>query len=138
MSNTDKAKLGDYIFNTIDNNDFLNVLYDNLLYNYAIMKLHLEGFQQARQVDVNAALRFADLLSKSTHPVKADDHKMWAQTIITLLLELYPEDEDVAYYARWAINRLVTLRRHPWANLLLWRCSSKIKFSRGKSIILHV
>ena len=99
MSSPEKAKLGDVIFNSIDDNDFLNVLYDNLLYNYAIMKLHLEGFQKPRQVDVNAALRFADLLSKSTHISKSDDHKMWAQTIITLLLELYPNNENVTYYA---------------------------------------
>ena len=99
MSEAQKTKLGDAIFGSIDDNDFLNVLYDNILYNYAILKLHLEGFQQARQVDVEAALRFADLLSKSTHPTKADGHKMWAQAIITLLLELEPENEDVAYYA---------------------------------------
>ena len=67
MSESQKIKLGDAIFNSIDDNDFLNVLYDNMLYNYAILKLHLEGFQQARSVDINAALRFADLLSKSTH-----------------------------------------------------------------------
>lgn len=77
MSDVQKTKLGDAIFGSIDDNDFLNVLYDNMLYNYAILKLHLEGFQQARQVDVEAALRFADLLSKSTHPTKSDDH-MWA------------------------------------------------------------
>ena len=110
MSNTDKTKLGDFIFRTIDDNDFLNVLYDNLLYNYAIMKLHLGGFQQARQVDINAALRFADLLSKSTHPTKSDDHKMWAQAIITLLLELYPEDEDVAYYAGAVLSSIGNFR----------------------------
>ena len=110
MSAGDKKKLGDYIFNSIDDNDFLNVLYDNLLYNYAIMKLHLEGFQQARQVDVMAALRFADLLSKSTHPKKSDDHKMWAQSIITLLLELYPDDENVTYYAGAVLTSIGNFR----------------------------
>ena len=79
MSDTQKTKLGDAIFGSIDDNDFLNVLYDNMLYNYAILKLHLEGFQQARQVDVEAALRFADLFP--THPTKSDDHKMWARQL---------------------------------------------------------
>lgn len=110
MSDTKKTKLGDVIFSTIDDNDFLNVLYDNMLYNYAILKLHLEGFQQARQVDVEAALRFADLLSKSTHPEKADDHKMWAQAIITLLLELYPDNEDVSYYAGLVLSSVGNFR----------------------------
>ena len=88
MSCLKRRKLGDVIFSTIDDNDFLNVLYDNMLYNYAVKKLHLEGFQQERQVDIDAALRFADLLSKSTHATKSDEHKMWAQAIITLLLEI--------------------------------------------------
>ena len=110
MSDAQKTKLGDAIFGSIDDNDFLNVLYDNMLYNYAILKLHLEGFQQARQVDVEAALRFADLLSKSTHPTKSDDHKMWAQAIITLLLELEPENEDVAYYAGSVLSSIGNFR----------------------------
>ena len=110
MSEAQKTKLGDAIFGSIDDNDFLNVLYDNMLYNYAILKLHLEGFQQARQVDVEAALRFADLLSKSTHPTKSDDHKMWAQAIITLLLELEPENEDVAYYAGSVLSSIGNFR----------------------------
>ena len=110
MNDMKKTKLGDVIFNRIDDNDFLNVLYDNMLYNYAILKLHLEGFQQARQVDVEAALRFADLLSKSTHPAKADDHKMWAQAIVTLLLELYPGDKDVSYYAGSVLSSIGNFR----------------------------
>ena len=99
MNEKSMTRLGDTIFEDIDDNDFLNVLYDYMLYNYAIHKLHLDGFQQPRQVDIGAALRFADLLSKSTHPQKADDHKMWAQAIITLLLEMEPDNEDVRYYA---------------------------------------
>ena len=35
MSDSQKIRLGDAIFNNIDDNDFLNVLYDNMLYNYA-------------------------------------------------------------------------------------------------------
>ena len=46
MSDSQKIRLGDAIFNNIDDNDFLNVLYDNMLYNYAILKLHLEGFRE--------------------------------------------------------------------------------------------
>lgn len=102
--------LGDAIFGSIDDNDFLNVLYDHLLYNYAIHKLNIRGYQQERQVDVTAALRFADLLSKSTHPTKTDEHKMWAQEIITLLLELYPENEDVAYYAGSVLSNIGNFR----------------------------
>lgn len=110
MSDQNKIRLGDAIFNDIDDNDYLNVLYDNMLYNYAISKLHLEKLRQARDVDVRAALRFADLLSKSTHVTKADDHKMWAQEIVTILLELYPENEDVSYYAGSVLSSVGNFR----------------------------
>ena len=63
-----------------------------------------------RDIDVESALRFADLLSKSTHPKRADDHKMWAQAIITILLELYPEREDVAYYAGAVLSSVGNFR----------------------------
>ena len=93
------VNLGESIFNEIDHNDFLNSIYDNMLYNYALIKFNLTNIRQKREVDIDAALRFADLLSKSTHSQKADDHKMWAQEIISLLLALEPENEDVRYYA---------------------------------------
>lgn len=91
--------LGESIFNDIDQNDFLNSIYDNMLYNYALIKFHLTNIRQRRDYNVDAALRFADLLSKSTHSTKSDDHKMWAQEIISLLLELEPENKEVRYYA---------------------------------------
>ena len=83
------------IFGDIDSNPFLNELYDNILYNYSLNKFDLTGKRQLREIDVVSALRFADLLSKSTHAVNRDKHKMWAQEIIILLHSLYPEDSDV-------------------------------------------
>ena len=77
--------LGDAIFGDIDSNPFLNELYDNILYNYSLNKFDLTGKRQLREIDVVSALRFADLLSKSTHAVNRDKHKMWAQEIIILL-----------------------------------------------------
>lgn len=102
--------LGDAIFNEIDNNDFLNSIYDNMLYNYALIKFNLTNMRQWREVDVDAALRFADLLSNSTHKEKADDHKMWAQEIISLLLELEPENEVVRYYAGSILSNVGNFR----------------------------
>lgn len=99
MSNQTLQNLGDAIFGDIDNNPFLNELYDNILYNYAITKFNLTEKRQMREVDVVSALRFADLLSKSTHAVNRDKHKMWAQEIIILLYSLYPDNPDVRFYA---------------------------------------
>ena len=99
MSNQLIQNLGDVIFGDIDDNLFLNELYDNILYNYAIMKLGLTNKRQMRDVDITSALRFADLLSKSTSKENRDKHKMWAQEIIILLYALYPGNKDVKFYA---------------------------------------
>lgn len=93
------VRLGDVIYGDIENNDYLNELYKNILYNYAVTTLRITHKKQLRQIQIEDALRFADILSKSTHPQNADKHKIWAQEIITLLTALYPEDELVAYYA---------------------------------------
>lgn len=99
MSNQILHNLGDAIFGDIDNNPFLNELYDDILYNYAITKFNLTDKRQMREIDVVSALRFADLLSKSTHAMNRDKHKMWAQEIIILLYSLYPDNTDVKFYA---------------------------------------
>ena len=39
MSQTEKKRLGDVLFQDIDDNDYLNELYKNILYNYAITNL---------------------------------------------------------------------------------------------------
>lgn len=46
----------------------------------------------------NDALRFADLLSKSSYPFTADRDHLWGQEIAILLRLLYPEDKVVQYY----------------------------------------
>lgn len=99
MSPSEKVRLGDVLFQGIDENDYLNELYKNILYNYAITILQITHIKQLRGINVDDALRFADLLSKSTHLEKADTHKIWAHEIITMLLTLYPDDEVVKYYA---------------------------------------
>lgn len=72
MSQSEKVRLGDVLFQGIDENDYLNELYKNILYNYAITTLRITNIKQLRGINVDDALRFADLLSKSTHPEKSD------------------------------------------------------------------
>lgn len=90
--------LGDAIYSDIDHNAYLKEIHNNLLYNYAMMMLGSID-RSSKPVDKTDALRFADLLSKSTHPTNSDKHKMWAQEIITLLYSIYPDDPTVAFYA---------------------------------------
>lgn len=89
---------GELYFENIDSNDYLNSIYEDILYNYA-QKLFRFNRNNKRNVSIEHALRFADILSKSTHSKKADKHRVWAQEIITMLLYLEPENEDVRYVA---------------------------------------
>lgn len=89
--------IGDILFADIDSNEYLNELYESILYNYSIK---LFGIKEAplQEINVEHALRFADILSKSTDSKKADTHKIWAQEIVALLQNLYPQDSTVEYY----------------------------------------
>ena len=97
----EKRTLGAAIFADIEKNEYLNKLHEKVLYNYALKLLQLgkrapEPFSEKEKRD---ALRFADLLSKSNDPEKASAHKIWAQEIVILLNELYPEDSLIKLYA---------------------------------------
>ena len=97
----EKRTLGAAIFADIEDNEYLNKIHEKVLYNYALRLLQLTKkeplpFDQKEKRD---ALRFADLLSKSNDPEKANAHKIWAQEIVILLNELYPEDTLIKLYA---------------------------------------
>lgn len=91
------VKFGSILYKDIENNAYLNELYNDILYNYSLM---LFGNTKAtkRQINISHALRFADVLSKSVHPKRAERHKIWAQEIIALLDALYPKDEAIKFY----------------------------------------
>lgn len=92
-----QVTVGELVFSDIDSNEFLKQLYANLLYNYGLHRLGLAD-RQPYDVDLEAALRFADLLSKSTHPTSRDRHRVWAQEIALLCHILYPNDPRTKVY----------------------------------------
>ena len=73
---------------------FLSVF--DLLFNYSVKMFDAPVLEE--KIDRQLALRYADLLSKSIHPEKADQHKIWGQEIAILLKILYPNDPMVKYY----------------------------------------
>ena len=75
--------IGQRLFSEIDDNPYLNKLYAGLLYNYALKLFRIEDVEK-RPVKLIDILRFADLLSKSDDPKKAESHHTWAQEIIAL------------------------------------------------------
>ncbi len=96
---SERKTLGEAIFVDIESNAYLNELHEKILYNYALRLFQLESKKQPKDYNLKDALRFADLLSKSTHPTKSDVHKMWAQEIIILLNEINEENPLVKLYA---------------------------------------
>ena len=92
----DKKTLGEAIFVDIESNAYLNELHENILFNYALKLFQIQGGQ--KEYNLKDALRFADLLSKSTHPTNSDSHKMWAQELVILIYKVY--DEFMTVYQR--------------------------------------
>lgn len=90
------ATLAEALYRDIDKNDYLNEIYDNLLYNYSIKLFGSE--HRPREIPIRDALRFSDLLSKSAYTPTMDRDRLWGQEIAILLRLLYPEDEAVKYY----------------------------------------
>ncbi|WP_186423785.1 DEAD/DEAH box helicase [Lacrimispora celerecrescens] len=97
MNENCRTTLGDMIFRDIENNEYLNELYESILYNYS-MQLFKMKQDSLKEINIEHALRFADLLSKSTDEENADSHRIWAQEIVALLQQLYPMDNRVDYY----------------------------------------
>lgn len=89
---------GEIYFEKIDDNEYLKKLYDDILYNYA---LKVFGYTRRlkRNLPIQDALRFADILSKSNHSTKTEKHKVWAQEIVTMLHYIYPNNSEVSYVA---------------------------------------
>ncbi len=90
------ATLAEALYRDIDKNDYLQEIYGDLLYNYSIKLFHTD--RRPRDIPISDALRFADLLSKSSYPITSDRDHLWGQEIAILLRLLYPEDKAVKYY----------------------------------------
>ncbi len=91
------ASLGEHIYNKIEDNEYLNEIYETILFNYS---MNLMGTpQRKRPIKKEHALRFADILSKSYGQINSEKHRAWAQEIIALLNAIYPEDAMIKAYA---------------------------------------
>lgn len=91
-----RATLGYSIFSGLENNVYLNKIYSDLLYNYAIKTFQLTNMSY-RQVDIDDALQFADILSKSIGTGKVELHQALAQEIVILLDTLFPNNDEIKY-----------------------------------------
>lgn len=92
------ATIGEAIYSNIDDNQYLQELYEKILFNYSSQLL---GGPTSRKevLKKEDALRFADVLSKSYGCENSESHRAWAQEIVALLNSLYPNDAKVKAYA---------------------------------------
>ena len=93
----EETTIGAVLFDGIEENPYLNELYDAILYNYGRQLFGLTNLPE-KAISVPAALRFADILSKSVHTQNEETHKLWAQELVALLNALRPDDELIQYY----------------------------------------
>ena len=91
------ATLGESIFSKIEDNEYLQELYQTILYNYSMTLLGIP--QSKKQMNKNHALRFADILSKSFGNINSEKHRAWAQEIVALMNTIYPNDAKIKAYA---------------------------------------
>ncbi len=97
MSEFRNVTFGEHLFSRIDDNAYLQKLYQNILFNYSKRLFGLDELEE-RSINIEDALVFADILSKSCGTNFADIHKTRAQEIVALLYDMYPTNEPVKYY----------------------------------------
>lgn len=100
----EETTIGAVLFDGIEENPYLNELYDAILYNYGRQLFGLTNLPE-KEISVPAALRFADILSKSVHTQNEETHKLWAQEIVALLNALHPDDELIQYWTSTTAQR---------------------------------
>lgn len=91
------STLGDSIYCKIEDSQYLNELYETLLFNYS-MKL-MGDTKRNKPLNKDDILRFADILSKSYGNENSEKQRSWAQEIVALLNAIDPEDTKVKAYA---------------------------------------
>ena len=69
--------LAEALYRDIDKDEYLNEIYRDLLYNYSLKLLTLD--RRPREIPMRDALRFSDLLSKSTYNPTEDRDRLWGR-----------------------------------------------------------
>ena len=97
MSDFRGVTFGERLFSKIDDNEYLQKLYHNILINYSKRLFRLDEMEE-KAINIGDALIFADVLSKSCGTNLSDIHKTRAQEMVALLYDMYPQNEQVKYY----------------------------------------
>jgi superfamily II DNA or RNA helicase len=101
--------LGSLIYQNIESDEYLNELFEIILYNYSLSLFHIKN-KLPRSFNISHALRFADILSKSVDSQMLEFHRVWAQEFVALLNKLYPDDPNVKYYMGSVLTNISNYR----------------------------
>ncbi len=103
-----KLTLAEALYSDIESNESVNQVYDALLYNYSrgILRLDIPY----KEFDVNAALRYADILSKAADVKGYEKYNLWGQEFAILLSLLRPQDERVKYILGTVLSNMGNYR----------------------------
>lgn len=97
MSSPRNKTIGEVLFDDIEDNEYLNELYNELIRNYTrkLVGREVNPFDSKKMDDL---LRFADVLSKSNDVNKSGIHKIWGQQIVAILDKLYPNNYKIKFF----------------------------------------
>ncbi|MGM9652675.1 MAG: hypothetical protein ACI3XP_03445 [Eubacteriales bacterium] len=101
--------LGSEIFSDNESNEYLQEIYENILLNYSYDLFHIATYAP-KQVDLDHALRFADLLSKSSGTPNSENHRIRGQVIVALLAKLFPQNGTVKCYLASVLSSVSNYR----------------------------
>lgn len=90
--------IGDKLFSTILKNEYLLKLYTKLITIYSNNVLVQSPLIELSEIEKYDLLKFADILSKSTEDSRRAEHNNFAQSIVSMLNSVFPEDEMIKYY----------------------------------------
>lgn len=109
--------LGSRILHNIEQDEYLNKLYQRLLiaYSFSLLSGKRSYLKQKEYMDL---LRFADLLSNSQNLKHSELHRNLAHKIIAMLTVIYPNSHTVLFYKKvdyrmkLATQLVVNKKRH--------------------------
>jgi len=83
----------DVLYEELEKNEYLNDIYERIIYNNLIDTLKLEN--EHKEYNPLHALQFADVLSKASYVKNEDLYRQWGQEIAILTLNQYFDNKDV-------------------------------------------
>ena len=103
-----KHTLSEVLYKDLLNNSYLVEIYQDLLMNYSIKLFGINT--PIIEINIDDALRFADLLSKSNDASRYEEHRLLGQEIAILLNLIYPNNIKIKYYLGSILSSLGNYR----------------------------